>query len=120
MNNFQVTYNRPYNYNQYNARVDHRLNAKQQLFARTTWWHKNYTPNSALLNSTGTGNVFATHQIVAGDTYTINPTTVVDFRVSFLRFSDRTLPMTCCNFDFSQIGPNWARYQSAASFAELP
>ncbi|HXA53126.1 MAG TPA: TonB-dependent receptor [Candidatus Acidoferrum sp.] len=120
VNNYQVTYARPFNYNQYNARIDHRLNAKQQLFARTTWWHKNYTPNSALQNSTGTGNVYATHQFVAGDTYTINPTTVADFRASFLRFSNTTIPITCCNYNLSAISPQWGAYQNSVAFAELP
>jgi hypothetical protein len=100
--------------------MDHKLNSKQQLFGRATWWHKNYTPNSALQNSTGTGNVYATHQLVAGDTYTINSSTVADFRAAFLRFSNRTIPITCCNFNLSQISPQWAAYQGGVSFAELP
>ena len=120
VNNYQVTYTRPFNYNQYNMRFDHRLTDKQQLFGRATWWHKNYTPNSALQNSTGTGNVYATHQVVAGDTYTINPSTVGDFRAAILRFSNRTIPITCCNFNLSQISPQWGAYQSSVSFAELP
>jgi hypothetical protein len=50
VNNFQVTYNRPFNYNQYNGRFDHRLGERHLLFGRFTNWHKNYTQNAALQN----------------------------------------------------------------------
>ncbi len=120
VNNYQVTYARPFNYNQYTGRIDHRLTENQQLFGRLTWWHKNYTPNSALLNSTGTGNTYGTHQAVAGYTNTINPTTIADFRVSMLRFVNRTIPISCCNYNLSQIAPAWGSYQSQVAFSELP
>jgi hypothetical protein len=120
VNNFQLTYTRPFNYNQYTGRIDHRITENQQLFGRLTWWHKNYTPNSALLNSTGTGSVYATHQAVAGYTNTINPATIADFRVSFLRFVNRTIPISCCNYNLSQIAPGWGAYQGQVAFAELP
>jgi hypothetical protein len=120
VNNYQVTYTRPFNYNQYTGRFDHRLTQNQQLFGRMTWWHKNYTPNSALLNSTGTGNTYATHQAVVGYTNAINQSTIADVRVSMLRFVNRTIPISCCNYDLRQIGPGWGAYQSQVAFAELP
>jgi hypothetical protein len=57
--------------------------------------------------------VYATHQVVAGDTYTITPNTVADFRAAFLRFSNRTIPITCCNFSLSQISPQWGHIRAA-------
>ncbi len=120
VNNYQVTYTRPFNYNQYIGRFDHQISPNQQLFGRFTWWHKNNTPNSALLNDTGTDNGYATHQAVIGYTNTISPTTIADFRASFLRFVDKTIPISCCNYNLSQIGPSWGAYQSQVAFAELP
>lgn len=120
VNNFFTTYSRPYNYNQFMGRLDHRFSEKQSIFARYTQWHKNYTPNAPLQNQTGTGNVYDTKQAVVGDTYSVNATLFADIRLSMLRFNNRTLPMTCCNFDFSKIGPSWAKYQNQATFAMLP
>jgi hypothetical protein len=120
VNNFQVTYTRPFNYNQYMGRFDHQITPNQQLFGRFTWWHKNYTPNSALLNSTGSGSAYATHQAVLGYTNTITPTTIADVRISYLRFVNQTIPISCCNYNLSQIAPSWGAYQNQVSFAELP
>src|SRR5712691_891075 len=120
VNNFQVTYNRPFNYNQYNGRFDHRLGEKHLLFGRLTDWHKNYTQNAQLQNQTGTGAVFSSLQAVLGDTYTVSPNTFADVRLSFLRFKNSTIPMTCCSFDFSKIGPGWAKYQTQSTFPMLP
>jgi hypothetical protein len=118
-NNYIASVPRATDYNQYNARLDHRFNERNELFLRFSDWNRNYSASSALLQ-TGTGGKWATTQAVAGDTFTINPTTVVDVRASFLRFFDDTLPLTCCNFDFSQIGPAWAQYNNEATKRLLP
>jgi hypothetical protein len=118
-NNFIVNVPRVTDYNQYNARGDHRFGDKDQLFARFSLWNKNWSSSSALLG-TGTGSKWGTDQAVLGDTYTINPTTLVDVRAAFLRFVDTSLPLSCCNFDFSQISPNWKAYNTEVTKALLP
>ena len=117
--NYIVSVPRVTDYNQYLARLDHRFSDRDQLFARFSLWNKNYSSNSALLN-TGTGSKWATIQAVLGNTYSITPTTLLDVRASFLRFYDTTLPLTCCNFDFRQISPNWAQYNTEATRPMLP
>ncbi len=118
-NNYIVSVPRITDYNQYNARLDHRFSDRDQLFVRFSDWNRNYSSNSALLQ-TGTGGKWATTQAVVGNTYTITPTTILDVRASFLRFFDDTLPLTCCNFDFSQIAPAWAQYNTQATKRLLP
>lgn len=118
-NNYIVSVPRITDYNQYNARLDHRFNDRDQLFVRFSDWNRNYSSSSALLN-TGTGGKWATTQAVIGDTYTITPTTVLDVRASFLRFFDDTLPLTCCNFNFGLISPAWAQYNTQATERMLP
>ena len=117
--NYIVNVPRVTDYNQYNARLDHRFNDKDQMFARFSLWNKNYSSSSALQN-TGTGSKWATIQAVLGNTYAITPTTLLDVRASFLRFYDTTLPLTCCNFDFTQISPMWAQYNTQATKRLLP
>ena len=118
-NNYIVNVPRATDYNQYNARLDHRFSDRDQLFVRFSDWNRNYSASSALLN-TGTGGKWATTQAVVGDTYTLSPSTVLDVRASFLRFFDDTLPLTCCNFDFSRVGPAWAQYNNEATKRLLP
>ncbi len=118
-NNYIVSTPRVTDYNQYNARFDHRFSDRDQLFGRFSLWNRNYSSSSALLN-TGTGSKWATIQAVLGDTFTITPTTILDVRAAFLRFYDQSLPLTCCNFDFSQIGPAWKQYNTEVTKALLP
>ena len=118
-NNYIVSVPRITDYNQYNARLDHRFSDRDQLFVRFSDWNRNYSSSSALLE-TGTGGKWASTQAVIGDTYTINPTTILDVRASFLRFFDDTLPLTCCNFNFASIGPAWAQYNTEATKPMLP
>jgi hypothetical protein len=117
--NYIVNVPRVTDYNQYNARLDHRFSDRDQLFIRFSDWNRNYSASSALLQ-TGSGSKWATTQAVAGNTYTITPTTIADVRASFLRFYDTSLPLTCCNFDFSQIAPAWAQYNTQATKRLLP
>jgi hypothetical protein len=118
-NNYIVSVPRGTDYNQYNARLDHRFSERDNLFLRFSDWNRNYSASSALLQ-TGTGGKWATTQAVAGDTFTISPTTVLDVRASFLRFFDDTLPLTCCNFNFAQIAPAWAQYNNQATERLVP
>ena len=118
-NNYVVNVPRATDYNQYTARFDHNIGDKDHLFGRFTLWNKNWSSSSALL-STGTGSHWASIQSVLANTYSINPTTVADVRASFLRFVDTTLPLTCCNFNYSQISPGWTAFQKEVTVPVLP
>jgi hypothetical protein len=117
--NYTTTTGQTTDYNQYMARGDEQLGSKQKLFERFTLWHKNNAPgNVAMKNQMGTAGYFDTKQAVVGDTITISPKMVADVRASFLRFINITMPLSCCNFNFSTLGPGWAPYQS--TFPQLP
>jgi Carboxypeptidase regulatory-like domain/TonB dependent receptor/TonB-dependent Receptor Plug Domain len=108
-------------YNQYMARGDEALGSRNKLFERVTLWHKNNAPgNVAMKNLMGTAGYFDTKQAVVGDTITISPNMVGDVRASFIRFINITMPLSCCDFKFSTLGPGWAQYQTQATFPQLP
>jgi hypothetical protein len=120
VNNFVANIPKTTVYNQYTARFDHRLNDKNQLFARFTNWHKNNSGSSNLLNDIGNNATFATDQAVLGDSFTLTQNLVGEARASFLRFHDQSIPYLCCNFNMGTLGPNWASYQSQITLAQLP
>jgi hypothetical protein len=71
------------------VRIDHQVSDKQHIMSRYTHWSNTNLPQDPL----GTGicqdrctETFATHNWVLDDTYTINPTTILDLRLSYLRF----------------------------------
>jgi len=85
---------------QYNARVDVTLSAKQRLFFRYSYWaptdipHTEFNDQGYKNGTTGNGTTwptadgassYFTTQGVAGDTITINPTTVADVRLTYIR-----------------------------------
>jgi hypothetical protein len=120
-NNFINVFNRVLDSNEWNARIDHKLTDKQQLFARYTDFHRNFSTNAALGNSTGTGNMLASTQAVLGDTVVFSPTMFGDFRASFFRYRQFTIPVTCCNYNFAtEIAPAWSQYQSQIAFPLIP
>src|SRR5712692_900358 len=74
------------NTNQYIGRIDHTFNDKQRLFGRYTFWHMQTSPSDPFHNLTGNTQVtIQNQQVVLGDTYTIMPTLLADFRVAYLR-----------------------------------
>ena len=75
------------NTNQYNARIDHALSDSQRLFGRYTFWNGKTIPNDLFHNkATANQNIYTTQNAVLGYTWTLNPTTVADVRLSYLRF----------------------------------
>jgi hypothetical protein len=100
------------NANQYTERVDFNLSDRQRLFARYTYWGQVDLPYNELENFTE--NSFSHNrstQAVLGDTYTLNPTSIVDVRLAFLRqFSDNQ-PGTL-NKDLTPLGGAWPTLQN--------
>ena len=72
---------------QYVARLDDNLSDKQRLFARYTYWNghsQTPLPYGYIQNNVVTN--FTTNQFVLGDDVTLNPTTILDLRLSYTRF----------------------------------
>ena len=97
---------------QYNARVDHRLSEKNNLFGRYTYWKAESNAYDAWgTNTQGQGPTgLFTHEAVLGDTHTINPTTILDVRLAYLRVFQHEFPtakmLTCRKW------PGWAGLES--------
>ena len=85
------------NNDQFNYRSDQQISTKQRLFERYTRWNsKNVAPDpygNGLVTSVPIApEAFTTQQIVAGDTYLLNSTTIADLRLSFLRWNYNRIP----------------------------
>ncbi len=81
---------------QFNLRGDHTLSEKQRIFGRYTRWEStNISPdvygNGLVSGDPISPEYFLTQQAVFGDTYLFNPTTILDVRLSYMRwYNDRT------------------------------
>ncbi len=98
--------------NQYNGRVDYNLGAKDQIFARYTFWNPhngNSDPLGTGVGAGGTGNT--TTVAVVGDNHLFNPTTIADVRVSWLENYNYQFPLST-GFNQSTINANYGALQA--------
>lgn len=120
----------PYNnsQDQYNGRIDYDINPRQRFFGRYTYWTMTDSQQSVFdrkgLNGatwpTNSGaNEFKVHQAVLGDTYTINPTTVLDVRLDFVRLTQLS-PADGVPVDYSPFGPLYGALDSQFTYKDLP
>jgi len=84
---------------QYNIRGDQTLSDKQRLIMRYTRWHSQNLQVPIYGNGLFAGDpyspeIFTTTQALLADTYSINPTTIFDIRLGFLRWDYNRLPGT--------------------------
>jgi hypothetical protein len=87
-NNFTVNTTTHPHGDQYVARLDWNASEKQRIFGRYTYWtgfSGGSLPFGYVNNPSRT--TIATHQAVLGDSYTISPTTILDLRLSYLRYT---------------------------------
>ena len=84
---FNASYSNPATLNDYNFRIDHRLNDKLQVFARY-----NYSPSQLSTRGLGSNSLSSvgksetvTQQLTAGTTWTISPRIVDEFRFNYSR-----------------------------------
>jgi len=99
---------------QYDGRVDTTIGENNRLFGRYTFWKVISTPYDAWGTHTqgqGLTGIPLSHQAVLGDTYSINPTTVLDVRASYMRIFQNEAPDSS-NVNLSKYGPAWAAIQS--------
>jgi Carboxypeptidase regulatory-like domain/TonB dependent receptor-like, beta-barrel len=105
---------------QYNVRVDHALNDVQHLFARYTYWNGSSVPNDLFKNkATSNQEKYSTHNAVLGYTWTINPTTVADIHLSYIRFVFGFYPPNT-GVKLSTFGPAYAALQTQVTFSQFP
>ena len=121
LNNFSANAGAGGNNDQVNTRVDHSLNDRQRLFARYSYWtnlslaqdpygthvYQDRGPETWIVNST-----------VLGDTYMLSPTTVLDFRLAFLRFDYDRIPASL-GVDLTTFGLP-AALNNQVSFQVIP
>ena len=104
------------------AKIDHNVSDKQHIMGRYTWWTNTNLP----IDPMGTGicqdrcqEIFTTHDGVLNDTYAFNNTTVLDMRLSYLRFVYARAAKDK-SFDFSTLGPGWGSISSGIQFPGPP
>lgn len=108
------------NTNQYTGRIDHSFGEKNRLFGRYTFWNMQTSPSDPFNNLTGNTAVhIKNQQMVLGDTYTISPTLIADFRVAYLRMYYGAFSPSY-NVDMSQFGSAWAAIGKQMSFPFYP
>ncbi len=93
---------------QFNVRLDYNVSDNHRIFARYTYWNAMDIPfntyDNVLTSNASSQNI--AHQAVIGDTYSFNPTTVLDVRLSYLReYYDDLQPSE--GLDLSMFGPAW-------------
>jgi hypothetical protein len=109
------------NNNETVVHLDQNVSDRQHITARYTYWGNLNLPIDPL----GTGvcqdrcaEIFNTNNFVLGDTYSFSPTTIMEVRLSYQRFSYDRTPKTL-GYDLTQLG--WpASLNTQASFLALP
>jgi len=108
---------------QVSGRIDYNISDKQRFFGRYTYWNvKDSSLKPYGETPIDSGSAFSesfTQQAVLGDTYTFNPTTILDVRLSYLRQFYGNVPPTL-GIDESQFGPGWAALSPQQSFHMIP
>lgn len=108
------------NANQFTERVDYNLLDKHRFFARYTYWGQVDIPYNQLGNFTK--NSFSHNrsiQGVLGDTYTVNPSTILDVRLAYDRQFTDNQPATLGQ-DLSSLGGQWPSLQKEFTEKYLP
>ena len=109
---------------QYSIRGDQNLSSKQTMFERYTWWKsknidpKPFEPYNNLYYSALAPEAFTTQQAVIGDTYVLNPTSVIDVHLSYLRWNYTRIPTNLGLNESTAFG--WPSYMNFGSLNGLP
>jgi hypothetical protein len=120
VNNFATNISLGGNSSQYNTRLDWAPNDAQRIFARYTYWAGTSLPADpfhthfgGLYSYTGAQN------FVIGDTVTVSPKTIADFRLSYLRATNGFSPEQL-GANLSNYGPAWATLASQITLDVAP
>lgn len=88
------------------AHIDYNYSPRQHISGRYTYWTNYNIPNDPNHNGicdSACAEHFNTHNFVLADTYAFNPTTILDARLSYQRFTYNRTPTTI-GFDLTSIG----------------
>lgn len=120
VNNFATNISLGGNSSQYNTRLDWAPNDAQRIFARYTYWAGTSLPADpfhthfgGLYSYTGAQN------FVIGDTVTVSPKTIADFRLSYLRATNGFSPEQL-GANLSNYGPAWSTLASQITLDVAP
>jgi len=119
VNNFTDSYSTGGNTSELIERTDYDVSQKQRIFGRFTYYNLLNLPDSPfsdICTDRCTETVHA-KQFAVGDTFSFNPTTILDLHLGYTRYVYVRTPLTS-GFDMSKLGSAWAGYQFAS--APLP
>jgi hypothetical protein len=109
------------NNNETVVHIDQNVSEKQHISARYSYWGNLNLPTDPFGNGVCQDRcteTFNTNNFVLGDTYSFNPTTIMEIRLSYQRFDYNRTPTTL-GYNLTQLG--WpASYNSEAAFLDLP
>jgi Carboxypeptidase regulatory-like domain/TonB-dependent Receptor Plug Domain len=114
--------------NQYNGRIDWVTSPNNRFFGRYTYWTVSDTGHSefgdqglagATWPLTDPSTNYKIHQAVLGDTFTLNPRTVLDVRVDFARLTNINPPKDT-SVDYSQFGSTYEALSKQFTLDTLP
>ncbi len=109
------------NNNETVVHIDQNISDKQHLTARYSYWGNLNLPTDPFHNGVCQDRcteTFNTNNFVLGDTYAFNPTTIMEIRLSYQRFSYNRIPESL-GYDLTTLG--WpASLNSQAVFRDLP
>jgi len=119
--NFATNYSSGGNVDQYNARIDYSLSAKQRIYGRYTHNHILSLPDapfSQICTDRCTEDTKA-QQLSLGDTYAISPRTILDVHVGYTRYIYLRTPLSQ-GIDLSKFGPAWAALAPEMTYTHIP
>jgi hypothetical protein len=109
------------NGNQVTGRLDQNISDKQRLFVRYSWWRADTIATDYFQNGYGKpGENHTTQQVVINDTYSLNPTTIIDGRVYFTYFRFDSMSPRTNKEDLSKYGAAWESLGSQMSVVYNP
>jgi Carboxypeptidase regulatory-like domain/TonB dependent receptor len=87
------------------AHIDQNVSEKQHISARYTYWKNNNLPTDAFngICEDRCAEIFTTNSFVLADDYAFSPKTLLDVRISYLRFFYARSPLLT-NFNLTSIG----------------
>jgi Carboxypeptidase regulatory-like domain/TonB dependent receptor len=109
------------NQNETVVHLDQNVSDKQHISARYTYWGNMNLPTDPFGNGVCLDRcteTFNTNNFVLADTYSFNPTTILDVHLSYQRFAYNRIPETL-GYDLTQLG--WpSSLNSEVTFRDLP
>ena len=109
---------------QYSPRGDFNLSDKQRMYARYTYWNGYVSPGEPFFPpadqiAVGNSNAWQTHSAVIGDNYLLSPSTILNVRLSYLRFGNQSIGATY-PADLSKFGPGFTSLQNQVAVPVYP